>query len=140
MRKLGIAVFILTLIVAALAAVMERAYPPGIKVSGFMEESSNNGCLFQLSDYRGGLHGGPCGIGEAVNWGYDVFLTGAGDEFPFESVDVEPVRLSGDERPTSGQVILDRSNNLVTIDLKVRRGTNLVDFKGNGTFKINRAP
>lgn len=139
MRKLGIIVFVLGLIVVILVTFVNRRYPPGIRVSFYHDDINNNRCSFHLGDYEGGLHGGPCGIGEAVNWSYNVFLSGAGNKFAFENVDVQPINLS-DERPITGEVLLDRSNQLVTIALKVRRGTNLIDFKGNGTFKINREP
>jgi hypothetical protein len=141
MRKRGIA--ILLLVVAALLAAAtvcyHGAYPSGKRAERY-HESTGGGtneprCLFVVSDYKGGLHCGPCGIGEAVNWSYYIDLSGVGERFSFQKVDIAGI-APGSERPVAGEVVLDRQKNIVTISLKVARGKSTEDFLGNGTFHL----
>jgi len=116
----------------------------GKRVYGYHESASNGTneptCFFSVGDFKGGLHIGPCGIGEAVTWSYHVYLSGAGERFPFEKVDVRPDALGGQEHPSAGEVLLDRKKNLVTISLKVGNEKNIQDFIGNGTFDLKKWP
>jgi hypothetical protein len=134
---------ILLLAVVIVVAVASRN-PAGKRVYSYHESASNDtndpGCFFLVGDFQSGIHIGPCGIGQAVNWSYHIFLSGAGDRFPFERVDVEPDAFYGRVRPISGEVLLDRTKNQVTISLRVAHGTNMEDFVGNGTFTINKTP
>jgi hypothetical protein len=121
-----------------------RAYPAGKRVSDFSEgvrDGTNEPvALLRVADYIGGLHVGPCGLSQAVNWGYAISLSGAGERFPFEQVELHPESLGGQERLVDGEVQLDRKAGLVTISLKVARGKGMEDFVGNGTFALTRQP
>ena len=143
MRKISVAIPLLVL--AGIIAVAVASHTPaGKRVYGYHESASDGtnepGCFFLVGDFQGGLHMGPCGIGEAVNWSYHIYLSGAGDRYTFDRMDVEPDALAGQERPSSGEILLDRMKNQVTISLKVAHGTNMEDFIGNGTFTINKKP
>jgi hypothetical protein len=145
MRKLGTVIFLLVLaVVLALALANHRAHPAGKRVYGYHESASDGTnepvCFFLVGDFKGGLHMGPCGIGEAVNWSYHIFLSGAGERFPFEKVDVRPDGLGWQERPVAGEVLLDRKKSLVMIALKVVHGKDMEDFIGNGTFDLKKWP
>jgi hypothetical protein len=143
MRKLGVAILLLVVAAFLSAAVAYYRHPAGKRVYGYHESPGNGtnepNCFFLVGDFRPGLHMGPCGIGEAVNWSYHIYLSGAGERFPFEKVDVSPDAL-GQERPVAGEVVLDRQKNLVTISLKVARGKGMEDFIGNGTFDFQKWP
>ena len=145
MRKLGTAVCLLVpAVVIASAVAYRHAHPPGKRVYGYHEGESRGTnepvSFFLVGGLKGGLHFGPCGPGEAVNWSYRVYLSGAGERFPFEKVDVRPDALGGQERPVAGEVLLDRKKNLVTISLKVEHGKSTEDFIGNGTFDFEKWP
>ncbi len=144
-RKLGIAICLLVLaVVTASTVAYHRAYPPGKRVYGYREGESNGTnepvSFFRIADFKGGLHFGPCGPGEAVNWAFNVYLSGAGERFPFDKVEVRPEALGWQERPVAGEVLLDRKKNLVTIALKVKYGKSMEDFIGNGTFDLKKSP
>ena len=121
-----------------------RAYPAGKRVSYFSESVSDGTnepvAFLRVADYIGGLHGGPCGLSQAVNWGYGISLSGAGERFPFEKVELHPESLGDQERLVGGVVQLDRKAGLVTISLKVARAKGTEDFVGNGTFAFTRQP
>jgi hypothetical protein len=140
MRK---AILLLVLFMIIAVAMASRT-PAGKRVYGFREDKGNgtNGPIqfFCVGDFKRGLHIGPCGFGEAVNWTYTINLSGAGDRFTFDKVDVEPNELAAREHPSSGEVLLDRTKNQVAISLKMEHGTNIEDFIGNGTFTISKRP
>lgn len=145
MRKRRIAILLLSVTaVAAVAVAYHRAYPSGKRADWFRENAGNGtnapASDFLISDYKGGLHGGPCGIGEAVNWSYEVHLSGAGDRFPFQKVDVKSWGTGHQERLVDGEVLLDRKNHVVTVSLKVAYAGKLEDFIGNGTFELRKEP
>ena len=143
MRKISIAL-LLPLLVAVIAIAVASHTPAGKRVYSYHESASDRtnepSCFFLVGDFQGGLHIGPCGIGEAVNWSYHIYLSGSGDRFTFDRVEVEDGTLSGRQRLVAGEVFLDRTRNLVTISLKVGRGRNAEDFIGNGTFKFKKEP
>ena len=143
MRRLSIAILLLVIAVSLIAALAYHRHPAGKRVYGY-HESLGHGtnqptCFFLVGDFRPGFHVGPCGIGEAVKWSYHIYLSGAGERFPFEAVDVRPDAF-GQERPIAGEVVLDRQKNLVTISLKVAGAKGMEDFIGNGTFDFKKWP
>jgi hypothetical protein len=148
MQKFGITILFLVLAIAAALALVNhhslRTSPAGKRVYGYHEDTGNGTnapeIFFEIGEFQSGLHMGPCGFGNAVNWSYHVVLSGASNRFPSETIEVQPSSLDGPVHLARGNVLINRVTNEITIALKVQRGTNIEDFVGNGTFKIDKNP
>jgi hypothetical protein len=139
---MAISVLILAAMIT-LALGYRSAYPGGKRVYQLYDSAGNGTnepeCSFRVADFQGGLHMGPCGPGERVNWGYTLYLSGSGERFSFDRIELESDDLLRQERPVGGDVLFDRNGNTLTISLKVAKEKNSDDFVGNGTFKIKKA-
>jgi hypothetical protein len=129
------------LLLAAMAVYFHFKNPGGKRISGYREYTgmgTNAPCTyFDIADFQRGMHMGPCGFGESVNWEYTISLSGEGDRFLFQNVAISSLSLPVAERIVGGEVDIDRAKNEITLAIKVKSGKKVGDFIGNGTFKLD---
>jgi len=102
-------------------------------------------CFFDIGEFKRGLYFNihTFGFGTRTpRWLYKITARGSGDVYAFEKVAVEnemsgpsttPVVLAG------GTLVIDRKKRFVRVAFKVSVAGTIEDFKGNGTFKLERS-
>jgi len=92
---------------------------------------------FQIANYKRGLFFGSCGPStRSLQWEYDIDLAGPGPIYQGEQI---AINSDGKKiEVASGKIVISSKDQQATIELKVKSGTVVLAFPGNGSHPIKK--